>query len=39
MTEEIKEEKKEKTETELLKEKLLIKTESGAKTLEPEEIS
>ncbi len=39
MTEEIKEEKKEKTETELLKEKLLIKTESGAKTLEPEEIA
>ena len=39
MTEEIKEEKKEKTETELLKEKLFIKTESGAKTLEPEEIA
>ena len=39
MTEEIMEEKKEKTEAELLKEKLLIKTESGAKTLEKEEIA
>ncbi len=33
------EEKKEKTETELLKEKLLMKRESGAKTLSEEEIA
>ncbi len=39
MPEDIKEEKKEKTETDLLKEKLLVKTESGAKTLPQEEIA
>lgn len=38
MTEEIREKKKEKTEAELLKEKLLINTESGAKTLAKDEI-